>query len=438
VLDLAPTTAAARWRRLEQAGVAWIAVHPNPVSRDYVTAIVELTCIPRKRAALAERLVLDGRIVSVEESSRGSDLVLTVMVATLDELTGLVLVELSEAPGVQTVRSSVVVHAHHTGGDWRAGALDGDQVAALRRARDQGLEEHAAARERVPEGAWSIVAALASAPRLSVAELARSLDRNPATVRRHLGAVLSGERLAFRCDVAHDIVGLPVTATYIVRVPQAELPRVVAALRHTPELRMCLQVTGEANLIFSVLGRSVAAVGAFGDALGRRLPQVQVLESLLILRAVKGWGGSSGRTVGAPASSSCPRSCAAPSAAEACPGPPAASGATCRAGICPLGRAYARAESGCLPAALPASTCSAGKCPLWRASAGAETGGFPVLPRASICRSGRCPLGRANARAGCRSALGTGSAPARRAWVRRGCAVSRRARARAARRCAGP
>lgn len=294
VLRLSPTAVAARWSRLEAEGVAWISVHHNAVAPDYLTAMVELGCLPAGRNALVERLMRDGRVVSIDESSRGSDLVLTVVVTDLDALSRFVLDDLEPMAEITSVRSSVVLNAFGTGADWRAGTLDADQLAELRRLRGNNgtdISEPASPSDHLPPESWEIAEQLVRNGRLSVAELARAIDRNPATVRRHLAALLATRRLSFRCDIMHNLVGYPVTAAFFARVPSAELAGAVEKLQRLPQLRMGLQVTGEANLIFSVLMRSVNDVARFQHQLGVLVPSIGVMESMVLLRSRKrmGW-----------------------------------------------------------------------------------------------------------------------------------------------------
>lgn len=303
VLGLSPTAVAARWRRLEGAGIAWIAVHPNVVAPDYLTAVVELGCLPADRAALADRLVHDGRIVTIDESSRGSDLLLTVIVPDLPTLSRFVLDDLTPMTGITSVRSSVVVGVFGTGHDWRVDALDEHQLARL---HELGGDGAAPATElavgspppvpdgqtaRLPDDSWAIAQQLVRDGRMSVADLARAVDRNPATVRRHLASLLTSRRLSFRCDLQHSAVGLPVTATFFARIPPAEIPEALARLRRLPRLRMGLQVTGEATVIFSVLTQTVHDVARIQEVLGRMLPRAEVVESMVLLRSRKrmGW-----------------------------------------------------------------------------------------------------------------------------------------------------
>lgn len=291
-LGVSPTTAAARWRRLERAGLAWVSVHPDATSGGLVMAVIEVDCAPTQRLALAQRLAADGRILSIDEPSRGSVLLLTVMCASMADLSQLLLDELPAHPAVQSVRSSVVVETIAIGADWRLGALDPSQVAVMERARDLDRAEAAAMRrDRLPADAWSLARALLHDGRATYAELSRAVARPAPTVRRHLGALLASDVLTVRCDLAHDAVGVPLTAVFFGHVAATDLPATTAAVRAIPQLRLGLQVTGEANLVLSVFGRTPAELASLQEHVTARLPRVEIREMHVLLRSVKrvGW-----------------------------------------------------------------------------------------------------------------------------------------------------
>lgn len=300
ILGLSATAVATRLKALVDQGSAWIALQPNTTGPHHITAIVELTCEPNSRAALAEALTDDARVLSIEESSRGDDLVLTVVVADPGALTTLILDELPRRGGVLGLRPSVVVRTLATGSDWRVGALSERQLAEAQRLESaEGSGSLTSLRDLAP-----LLEALAHDPRASLSDLARVTGLTPATVRRRVQALLMSDRVILRCDVAHTDFGLPVTSAYFAQVAPADIARTVAFLRSRPGLRLCLQVTGEHNLIFSVLSPSVAAVADVQATLGKHLPWVRITESRLVLRTPKrmGWvldaeGRPTGRVV---------------------------------------------------------------------------------------------------------------------------------------------
>lgn len=171
------------------------------------------------------------------------------------------------------------------------GALDAQQVNAITTAMVASTEAARSTSGQLPDDAAAITDLLLRDARLSVAEIARTMHRPPATVRRHLRQLLASDLLTFRCDVAHETFGLPLTAAFFASVAQPDLVRTVQALKTLPQLRMCLQVTGARNLIFSVLARSLEDMGTTHEMIAARLPWMEVSEAHLLLRSVKrmGW-----------------------------------------------------------------------------------------------------------------------------------------------------
>ncbi|PWI06218.1 Lrp/AsnC family transcriptional regulator [Streptomyces sp. NWU339] len=300
VLGSKPATLAARWRRLREEGLAWVTAHPAG-TRDVVTSFVEVDCAPGARADVVRALCRDARAVTVEESARGRDLLLTVMTPDLPALTAFVLDDLPKVRGVQGYRTYLGKDVHRQGSDWRLGALDRKQVAALESAARRDRPEQ---RVEPPSGAWPLIEALAVDGRRTAADLARITGRNPATVRRQLARLLASQVLAFRCEVAQVQSHWPIACTWLARVPALEHERTVAALRTLPELRVCVSTTGDTNMMFTVWTRSLTEVLRIERLLGDRMPWLNLVESAVTLRMAKrmGWlldadGRSTGEVV---------------------------------------------------------------------------------------------------------------------------------------------
>ncbi|URM89202.1 Lrp/AsnC family transcriptional regulator [Streptomyces sp. MRC013] len=297
VLGSTPATLAARWRRLREEGLAWVTAHPG-VSRDVVVAFVEVDCAAGARPAVLRALCRDPRAVTIEESARGRDLLLTVVTPDLPGLTTFVLDDLPRVEGVRRQRTYLAKEVHRQGGDWRLDALDRQQVALLRlAARRPGP----GTRVEPPPDAWPLVNALTEDGRRTAAELARITGRNPATVRRQLARLLDSGFLSFRCEVAQVQSHWPISCTWLARVPAPEHERTVAALKTLPELRLCVSTTGETNMMFIVWTRSLADLLRLERLLGDRLPWLNLVDSAVSLRSAKRMGwllDASGRSTG--------------------------------------------------------------------------------------------------------------------------------------------
>lgn len=287
VLGAKPATLAARWRRMREEGLAWVTAHPA-ADRNVVTSLVEVDCTPGARTDVVHALCRDPRAVTVEESARGRDLLLTVMTPDLPAMTTFVLDDLPNVPGVRSYRTYLSKGIHRQGSEWRLGALDRGQVAALESVARRGRSDPC---PEPPADAWPLIEALAADGRRSAADLARITGRNPATVRRHLARLIASRVLAFRCEVAQVQSHWPITCTWLARVPALEHERTVAALRTLPELRLCVSTTGEANMMFTVWTRSLSDVLAIERLLGDRMPWLNLVQSSVTLRTAKrmGW-----------------------------------------------------------------------------------------------------------------------------------------------------
>jgi len=288
ILDLSPNAVAGRWQRLRTQGLAWISVYPSEVDVQHITATIDVDCQLSHRKTVARQLCLDPRVVSLDECARGRDLLLTVMVPDLQSLSDFVLDDLSVTPGITDTRTSVVTAVHRNGSDWRLDALNPEQQ---RQAEASSATPDRALPERPPPDAWALVDALTPDGRCSIADLARTTGRTPATVRRQLMQLLASQMLTFRCDFEHGATGWPITFTWFARVPPVDLTRTVETLTALPQLRMCLSTTGQANLVFSVFSRSVHGLFRFEQLLGQKVPRLELIESMLHLRSLKrmGW-----------------------------------------------------------------------------------------------------------------------------------------------------
>ncbi|EQM31825.1 Lrp/AsnC family transcriptional regulator [Rhodococcus erythropolis] len=288
ILGATPNTLTRRWQRLRDEGLAWVAAHPSAVNPDFSTAIVEVDCQPGAQTRAIDQLKRDPRVVSIEQASRGRDLMLTVMTRSLDELSSYVLDELVNSPDVRNQRCRLMTHFHHGAGDWRLDALNKTQVAALERF---GVHTHPLTVRLPAQGSWPLIEALMEDGRATAAELARRTGRNPATVRRQLTNLMASGVLRFRCEVAQKLTSRPIMCHWFGRVPASEYDRTVAAIKTLPELRMLLTTTGDANLMFSASVRSQADLLRIERVISEMLPSLSITESVINLRTAKrmGW-----------------------------------------------------------------------------------------------------------------------------------------------------
>jgi len=101
-LDVDPSTVARRWAQLRGSGRAWISVYPAPgAPAESLAAFIEVECAAGEATAVAERLVDDPRVGTIEHVTGSRDLLLTVVERDLAALGAFVLTGLGRIPGVR-------------------------------------------------------------------------------------------------------------------------------------------------------------------------------------------------------------------------------------------------------------------------------------------------------------------------------------------------
>ncbi|RKT87201.1 DNA-binding transcriptional regulator, Lrp family [Saccharopolyspora antimicrobica] len=293
MLDASPTALAQRWARLRDAGLAWITAYPEygELSGGAMVALVEMNCAPGAVDDVAGRLELTHRVHNVEHVAQGRDLLLTVAASSFGELSALLLDELPKLPGVASLHSHIGTKRHIEGSQWQLDALDSAQREAIRQA---GRAE----RDRPSEPIYlrsdvfaPLVSALAHDGRATAAELAERLGRPTSTVRRQLAALLRSRALRLRCEVAQLHTRWPIAVIWWCRLPNSALPAAVSRLREDPRVRLCMSVTGSANLVVNAWTASMADLMSMQDDLEALLPPGGITNNSVILRTRKrvGW-----------------------------------------------------------------------------------------------------------------------------------------------------
>ncbi|WP_031470469.1 Lrp/AsnC family transcriptional regulator [Sciscionella sediminilitoris] len=286
VLGSTPATLAARWERLHSTGTAWITVSPRAIGQRVQSAMLEIELEGARKDDAIAALCRDPRAVTIEETASGRDLVVTTFAREQAALAAFVLDDLPRISGVRRVAMHLITAVHREGGDWRLDALDRGQQSALLAAVRAGEP-----RNHIPEGYLPVIDALARDGRASAAQIARRTGRNPATVRRQVTRLIESDVLGFRCEVAQLRSRWPIVYTWFARVPMSAMERTVRALATLPELRLCLSISGKANLVFAVWARSPGDLMRLEHRMNEKLPWLTLLESVQTLRMPKrmGW-----------------------------------------------------------------------------------------------------------------------------------------------------
>jgi len=289
-LGISAVTAARRWHRLSEAGIAWVTAYglPHPEDRGCV-AYLDLDCAPARVRQIADDLAEDPHVMSIEHHSQGCDLVVAAAFTDLAVVSRYTTERLGRLPGVNAVRVHLATGFYAEGIRWRLDSLDPAQRVEL---HDDhvGNGPPSGARVELREEDRELLIRLGIDGRLDQAGLAAATGLSPTTLRRRLNRMAASDAIRFRCEIAARDAGRPVLATFRAHLPPDRLDEVGPQLARLPEVRLCVSVTGTHNLILSVWQRSLADVQRLETALARRFPDLRVAERRVSLRTVKRMG----------------------------------------------------------------------------------------------------------------------------------------------------
>ncbi|MFI6288203.1 Lrp/AsnC family transcriptional regulator [Streptomyces sp. NPDC051018] len=111
-LGVDPVTAARRWSRLAEEGIAWVTAHPGRLP---VVAFIEVDCEAGWVPATAATLARWPHVVSVEHTSGAHDLLLTVMLPGLNALSRFVRDSVGTVNGVRATRTQLITKVYALG-----------------------------------------------------------------------------------------------------------------------------------------------------------------------------------------------------------------------------------------------------------------------------------------------------------------------------------
>ncbi|MFG2137501.1 Lrp/AsnC family transcriptional regulator [Streptomyces sp. NPDC048650] len=284
VLGIDPVTAARRWGRLEDAGLAWVTGYPGRrLLERLCTAFVEIDCRSGRVEAVADALAALPQVATVEHMAGGRDLLITAFVPGLGELSELLLRRIAALPGVTATRAGIATRVYGEGSRWRLRALTSGQSERLRNASPPPRSSAAA-----PDGPdRALLPQLSRDGRGSAVALGRAVGLSAPTVRRRVGRLIADHDLALRCEVARELTEWPVSATLWAGIPSDRLAEAVRVLLTLPEVRLCASVTGPQNLLFTVWLHTIRDVQRLETQLGERLPHLVLRDRSVVLRQTK-------------------------------------------------------------------------------------------------------------------------------------------------------
>lgn len=301
-LGISGITAARRWERINASGVAWVTAAPGMSRRaEQCVAYVEVDCLPGKRIEVAAELSRHEMVVTVEITTGTADIMLTIAAANLQMLSHYLLDHLGAMENVLRSRARIATQIYTEGSRWRLVDLPEEAVRVLERSRPKPEPDGGAETITMTPDVQRLAGLLTVDGRASYAELAAATDLSPTTVRRHVSGLLRSGMLLPRTDVAAELSGSPVQVYLWADAPVEGLPGTARTISQIRQVRLCATVSSAPSMLMCAWLQTVEEVHRLELAIASRLPQVRIVDRLVVLRTVKRMGrllDTSGRAVG--------------------------------------------------------------------------------------------------------------------------------------------
>jgi len=292
VLGITAVTAAKRWARLSESGVGWVTAAPGMAVRNaQCLAYVEITCHPTHRFAVADAIAQHSLAVTVELTTGSADILVTVAAADLPTMSHYLLEHLDQVEHVLSSRARIATRIYGEGSAWRVRELSPQAVTALEQVRVRQIAEGPPdAPLQMSASVKAMLTHLALDGRASYAELAESAGTSATTARRHISRLLDSGVVILRTDVNARAVGWPVQVYLWANAPVDTLPETARTLSRFRQARLTATVTAGPSLALCSWLQTVEEVHRLELSIAAKLPQVEVVDRLIVLRAVKRMG----------------------------------------------------------------------------------------------------------------------------------------------------
>lgn len=288
-LDVDASTAARRWARLTEAGLAWLSCHPAVgIGHAPYIAFIEIDCVPGLLRQVAARIATDPHVFTVEHVTGGRDLLVTAAFQDQAALARYLGYRLGTLEGVTASRSQIATTVHAEGSWWRLDRLPERRRALLLDRPSAGGPATGTAGPDGPDAAdLALFTVLREDCRQPAARLAERTGLSPTTVRRRLARMQAERSLVIRCEVARYLSGWPLSVTMWCAVPPSDVSKVTAQLAGMRETRLCASLTGPHNLAFTVWLRSIEDIQAHEARLAARFPELVIADRAVVLWPLK-------------------------------------------------------------------------------------------------------------------------------------------------------
>ena len=281
VLGSSAVTLSRRWDRLRESGAAWMTVAPD-LSTGHGSlamgmALVEVQVRTGTLHTTAAELALCPEIATLEMTSGGRSLMLTVIAGDGEDLAEFLVNRLESMPGVTQIRTHPAPRTLMDASGWRL--RSGDRI------RTPATDTHRPVPH--PALAAAIARELAQDGRASAAEVGSRLGLSTRTARAAIAGLIASGRLRFRTEIARPLSGWPVCSWYLIRSTPSRRDTVGRELSQLREVRAVMQTVGTTDLGVVVWMRSLTDVQDLELSIEAMLPDVVIQDRALVFRTVK-------------------------------------------------------------------------------------------------------------------------------------------------------
>ncbi|MEU6751830.1 Lrp/AsnC family transcriptional regulator [Spirillospora sp. NPDC046719] len=284
-LGVDAATLSRRWARLSASGEAWVTCYPGASQLDFgAFALVEVGCLPGANQRIAAEIAADPCTGSVEHTTGGRDLLLTVSATSVAAVSGYVLDRLGALDGITFTRTHLSHRLHREASRWRLDSLSQDQRRDLERGSGTATGQEPGP---LRDDEVAVLLALAADGRRPHTALAAELGMPEARVRRALTGMLSSGRAVLRCEAAHWLAGWRVTGMLWLAVPPPRLQAVADRIATMREARMVCSVVGRANLMVNVWVHGMHELAAYQARLVSLYPEIEIVDQSVTLKWIK-------------------------------------------------------------------------------------------------------------------------------------------------------
>ncbi|WP_040703875.1 Lrp/AsnC family transcriptional regulator [Nocardiopsis salina] len=285
VLGIDAVTAARRWQRLTDQGLAWVSAAPGAGLSGHAKgclAFVEVDCESGALLDVARAFTALPYVVTVEHVTGDRDLLMTVMLEDVGTLSRWVAGHLDTMEGVRSSRAYVAGAVFTEASRWRLRALTPRQAERI--AQDVPDPEPAGEPDALER---KLMVALSADARVSYTALAQECGSSPDTVRRRVRRLFASRMVQARCEVSRPLSDWPTAIILWAQLPPDQVTEAAQRISSMREVRLCAGVAGRHNLMVAAWSRSVQDTQRFEAELVRTAPRLVVEDRSIALWPMK-------------------------------------------------------------------------------------------------------------------------------------------------------